>query len=63
VVVRDRNVGLWRRTVRGGTVVVDVALAPAVSSAEHEAVRIAAEDLARFLERRLELTITGDAAG
>ena len=63
VVVRDRNVGLWRRTARGGTVVVDVALAPGLWSAEHEAVRIAAKDLARFLERRLELTITGAVAG
>jgi hypothetical protein len=62
VVVRDRNVGLWRRTVRAGTVVVDVALAPGLSSADHEAVRLAAGDLARFLDRRLELTITGTMA-
>jgi hypothetical protein len=60
VVLRDRNVGLWRRTVRGGRVVVDVALAPGLSSADHEAVRTAADDLARFLDRRLELTITGN---
>jgi hypothetical protein len=63
VVVGDRNVGLWRRTVRGGTVVVDVALAPGLTREAHEKVRIAATDLARFLERRLELTITGEVAG
>jgi hypothetical protein len=59
VVVGDRNAGLWRRTVQGRTVVVEVTLAPGLSPAQHEAVRTAAEELARFLERRLELTITG----
>jgi hypothetical protein len=38
-------------------------LAPGISPAQHEAVRTAAEELARFLDRRLELTIGGRAAG
>ena len=58
VVIGDHDAGLWRRTVRGRTVVVEVNLAPGLSPAQHEAVRTAAEELARFLDRRLELTIT-----
>ena len=57
VVVADRNVGLWRRTVQGRSVVVEVTLAPGLSPAQHEAVRIAATELAEFLDRRLDLTI------
>lgn len=57
VVVHDENVGTWRRTVRGETVTVEVALAPH-RSAEHEAsVRAAAEGLAAFYDRKLDLTI------
>jgi len=59
VVIGDRNAGLWRRTVRGGTVVVEVTLAPGLSASEHGAVRTAAAELAEFLGRRLELTIDG----
>jgi hypothetical protein len=60
VVVGDRNIGLWRRTVRGGTVVVEVAVAPGLSPEQHQAVRTAAAELAGFLHRQLELTITGE---
>jgi Winged helix DNA-binding domain len=59
VVIGDRNVGLWRRTVRGGRVVVEVAVAPGLSPEQHQAVRTAAAELAGFLDRELELTITG----
>jgi hypothetical protein len=59
VVVGDRNAGLWRRTVQGGTVIVEVTLAPGLPPAQYEAVRTAAAELAGFLDRRLELTITG----
>ena len=63
VVVGDRNVGLWRRTVRGSTVVVEVRLAPGLSAAQHEAVCTAAAELAEFLDRRLDLTITTGGGG
>jgi hypothetical protein len=43
--------------LRGDTVVVEVRLAPGLSSAQLGSVRQAAEELARFLDRRLELTI------
>ena len=49
-VVLDReNVGLWKRTVRGGEVEVDVRLARSVDDAGRAAVRQAAERLAGFL--------------
>jgi Winged helix DNA-binding domain len=63
VVVGDRNVGLWHRTVRADTVVVEVRLAPGLSSAQLGAVRQAAEELARFLNRRLKLTTGGGPDG
>jgi hypothetical protein len=59
VVLGDENVGTWRRTVRGRTVVVEVALPPGRTPAEHGSVAAAAEALAAFLERELDLTITG----
>lgn len=59
VIMGDRNVGTWRRTVRGRMVRVEVVLAPGRPRAEHEAVAAAAEALATFLGRRLDLTITG----
>ena len=59
VVLGDRNAGLWRRTVQGDTVMVEVALAPGLSPGEHEAVSTAAAELAEFLDRKLELAITG----
>ena len=44
---------------RGGRVVVEVAVAPGLSSEQHRAVRTAAAELAEFLDRQLELTING----
>lgn len=58
VVLGDENVGTWRRTVRGRTVEVEVALAPGRTPADRNAVAAAAGALAAFLDRRLDLTIT-----
>ena len=57
VLLADENVGTWRRTLRARTVSVEVALAPGGSTADHAAVRAAAEALAAFYDRRLDLTI------
>lgn len=57
VVLGDENVGTWRRTVRGRTVAVEVALAPDRSADDRAAVRAAAEALAACYDRRLDLTI------
>ncbi len=50
VVLDGTNVGLWKRTVRAGTVEVETRLAPGVSAAGRTAVRQAAQRLAGFLE-------------
>ena len=53
VIVDDRNVGLWKRTVRGRRVQVELDLAASCSTIDHEAARAAAEELAHFLGREL----------
>ena len=53
VVLDQVNVGLWKRTVSNGTVEVDLRLAPSVSKAGREQVRVAAQRLSAFLERDL----------
>jgi hypothetical protein len=49
VVLDDVNVGLWKRTVRGGTVEVETRLAPGVGADGRHHVRTAAGRLADFL--------------
>jgi Winged helix DNA-binding domain len=53
------NVGLWRRVVQGPKVIMEVTLVPAVSSAGRGRIEAAAERLAAFLGKCLELTIAG----
>jgi DNA glycosylase AlkZ-like len=53
------NVGLWRRVVQGPKVIMEVTLVPAVSSVGRGRIEAAAERLAAFLGKRLELTIAG----
>ncbi|WP_345501995.1 winged helix DNA-binding domain-containing protein [Pedococcus ginsenosidimutans] len=53
VVVDAQNVGLWKRSVRGGEVEVDVRLARSVDDQGRAAVREAAQRLADFLELEL----------
>lgn len=53
VVVGERNVGLWKRTVRGGRVTVEVWLASSLGRAGRQEVERAAQRMARFLERDL----------
>jgi hypothetical protein len=53
VVADSVNVGLWKRTVRPDLVTVEVHLAPGLPAAGREAVRLAAQRLARFWERDL----------
>ncbi|MGA8978910.1 MAG: crosslink repair DNA glycosylase YcaQ family protein, partial [Pedococcus sp.] len=56
VVLDQRNVGLWKRTVRGDAVAVDLRLADSVDEGGRAAVRAAAQRLADFLGKELELT-------
>jgi hypothetical protein len=53
VVLDCVNVGLWKRTVDGERVEVDVRLAPGISADGREHVRMAAQRLAGFLGRDL----------
>ncbi len=53
VIIDDRNAGLWKRTVRGRRVQIELDLATSCSTSDHEAAREAAEDLAHFLGREL----------
>jgi hypothetical protein len=57
VVVGEVNIGSWRRELRSKNVTVDVAVAPGRSARELRLVTEAAEELAAFLGRQLELTI------
>jgi hypothetical protein len=57
IVVWERNLGAWRRTVRGRTVLVEHWLAPGTTGAERAAVAAAVDRLAAFLDRSLE-TVT-----
>lgn len=54
VVADERNVGLWKRTVNGDRVAVDVRLAQSAGNRERAAVGDAARRLADFLELPLE---------
>ena len=63
VVVGDENAGTWRRTIKGRIVRVEVALAPGLTTVEHEAVAEAAGRLAAFLGRELELTVMSEREG
>lgn len=53
VIIDDRNVGLWKRTVRGRRVQVELDLAASCSQTDRGAARTAAEQLAHFLGREL----------
>lgn len=55
VIVDRTNVGTWRRTVTPRLLVVELALAPRLSPGQREAARKAADRLAGFLGRDLEL--------
>ncbi len=56
VIVAEVNVGTWRRTVRGRKVILEVALAEGSRSA-HPQIATAAAQLARFLDKELELSL------
>lgn len=57
VVVGEVNIGTWRRELRGKNVIVEVAVARGRSARDLRLVTEAAEELAAFLGRQLELAI------
>jgi hypothetical protein len=59
VVIAETNVGLWRRTVQGRKMIMEITVAPGVLPTSREILETAAVDLAAFVGKQLELTITG----
>ena len=59
VIIGETNVGLWRRTVKGRKIIIEIALAPEVLQRSRSLVEAAASELATFQGKQLELTITG----
>ena len=58
VVIAETNVGTWRRTVHGRKMIMEIALAPGVVARSGVLVEAAANKLATFVGKELELTIT-----
>ena len=59
VIIAETNVGIWRRTVKGRKMIMEIALAPELLPGSHSLVEAAASKLATFQGKELELTITG----
>jgi hypothetical protein len=53
IIVRRRNLGLWKRVLTKDAVTVTTRLAPSTTTSERRAVAEAAQGLADFLERQL----------
>jgi Winged helix DNA-binding domain len=59
VIIAETNVGLWRRTVKGAKMIMEITLAPGVLAGSGQLIEAAAAGLATFTGKELELTITG----
>jgi hypothetical protein len=58
VIISETNVGLWRRTLRGRKMIMEVTVSAGVLPKSRDILEAAAADLATFLGKELELTIT-----
>jgi len=58
VLISETNVGLWRRTLRGRKMIMEVTVSAGVLPKSRDILEAAAADLATFLGKELELTIT-----
>ena len=61
VVIAQTNVGLWRRTVKGSKMIMEITLAAGRMAGSKALVEAAAVELAIFAGKELELTITGSS--
>jgi len=59
VIISETNVGLWRRTIRGRKMIMEITVSAGVLPKSRDILEVAAADLATFLGKELELTITG----
>ena len=62
VIIGQVNVGTWRRTVRGRSVLIEITLAPGLDPQARDQAAAAAARLAEFLDKRLELTVVARGA-
>jgi hypothetical protein len=58
VIISETNVGLWRRTLRGRKMIMEMTVSAGVLPKSRDILEAAAADLATFLGKELELTIT-----
>jgi hypothetical protein len=61
VIIAETNVGLWRRTVKGSKMIMEITLAAGRIASSKSLVEAAAAELATFAGKELELTITGSS--
>jgi Winged helix DNA-binding domain len=59
VIIGEINVGLWRRTLKGRKMIMEITLAPGVLPRSKAILEAAAGELAAFVDKELQLTITG----
>jgi hypothetical protein len=59
VIIAETNVGIWRRTVKGRKMIMEIVLAPEALEPSRPLVEAAASKLATFQGKDLKLTITG----
>jgi hypothetical protein len=59
VIIAETNVGLWRRTLKGPKLIMDISLAPGVTARSRSLLEAAAAELAAFAGKELQLTIAG----
>jgi hypothetical protein len=59
VIIAETNVGLWRRAVKRRKMIMEVAFAAGARAGSEPLVEAAAAELATFVGKELELTITG----
>jgi DNA glycosylase AlkZ-like len=59
VIIAETNVGTWRRIVQGRKMIMEIALASSAPPRSRSLAEAAAYKLATFVEKELELTITG----
>jgi len=61
VIIAETNVGLWRRTVKGSKMIMEITLAHGRIASAKSLVEAAAAELATFAGKELQLTITGSS--
>lgn len=59
VIIAETNVGLWRRTLHGRKMIMEITVSAGVLPKSRDILEAAAADLAAFVGKELELTITG----